>query len=68
MKHFEMIKAIKEHIELSLSELVDGSGDFNEGQRYAYVDTLEMVQSVLGKEERDAIGLDFSVEEVYPLK
>ena len=64
----ELARAMKEHIELTLLEIKDCYDEFNMGQKYAYVEMLELLQKSLSPSERAQIGLDYNIEEAYPLK
>lgn len=55
------------HILSSLDELKSGypGDDFVLGQKYAYVECLELLQSLA---DSSALHIDFSIENKYPLE
>lgn len=63
----DVLRALVEHIVLSLDELSDAAlgGDFILGQKYAYVECLELLQYLAGPSE---LHIDFVIEEKYPLE
>lgn len=64
----ENLKTIVEYFMTSLDELQElsknGSNDFVIGEKTAYVEALELLQEIYDKQ---SLGLDFDIEERYPL-
>ena len=63
----DVLRTLTEHILSSLDELTAGAleGDFILGQKYAYVECLELLQSLADPSE---LHIDFVIEEKYPLE
>ena len=63
----DVLRALAEHILSSLDELTDVplGGDFIHDQKYAYVECLELLQSLANPSE---LHIDFVIEEKYPLE
>ena len=62
----DVLRTLVEHILSSLDELTDAArgGGFILGQKYAYVECLELLQSLVVPSE---LHIDFVIEEKYPL-
>mgnify|MGYP005785885017 FL=1 len=63
----DVLRALAEHILSSLDELTDVplGGDFILGQKYAYVECLELLQCLASPSE---LHIDFVIEDKYPLE
>lgn len=63
----DVLRALAEHILSSLDELTDVplGGDFILGQKYAYVECLELLQYLADPSE---LHIDFAIEDKYPLE
>ena len=63
----DVLRALAEHILSSLDELTDVplGGDFILGQKYAYVECLELLQRLVVPSE---LHIDFAIEDKYPLE
>lgn len=63
----DVLRALVEHILSSLDELTDATlgGDFILGQKYAYVECLELLQRLASPSE---LHIDFVIEDKYPLE
>lgn len=63
----DVLRALAEHILSSLDELTDVplGGDFILGQKYAYVECLELLQRLASPSE---LHIDFVIEDKYPLE
>ena len=63
----DVLRTLTEHILSSLDELTDVplGGDFILDQKYAYVECLELLQSLANPSE---LHIDFVIEEKYPLE
>ena len=70
MKNKNATETLKETVEeirgiLDEIQTMEETDDFVYGEKTAYVEYLEWLQELCGKSEE--YGLDFDVEEVYPL-
>lgn len=65
-KTYNILSSLVNHIFLTLDELesVYPSDDFILGQKYAYVECLELLQSLA---DSSALHIDFVIENKYPL-
>ena len=62
-----ILSLLTDHILSSLDELKSGcpGDDFVLGQKYAYVECLELLQSLT---DSSALHIDFTIENKYPLE
>lgn len=63
----DVLRTLTEHILSSLDELTAAAleGDFILGQKYAYVECLELLQRLVVPSE---LHIDFVIEDKYPLE
>ena len=63
----DVLRTLAEHILSSLDELTAAAlgGDFILGQKYAYVECLELLQRLASPSE---LHIDFVIEDKYPLE
>lgn len=63
----EILKRFVDYLISCLDEVYGQDGDFCTGQTYALVDALEELSVLLTEKQREAAGLNYPVEERYPL-
>ncbi len=60
----DMIHFFQEYLD-AINDYNDVDMDFLEGEKFAYVECLEMIQEW---EKADEYGLDYDIEEKYPVR